>query len=175
MPAKKILAGGLLLAIASLAQADPFAALGIDTPKVRLPAPQFNLATLDGDNKRLSDYQGKVILLNFWATWCAPCREEMPGMQTLYKKYKDQGLVIAAVSADQGKVENVESFANKLALTFPILMDANGDVRNRYEVVGLPMSYLIGRDGKMSGRIIGIKAWDSPEAFALIEHLLTQP
>ncbi len=174
MHVKKLLAGGLLLALGNLSQADPFTDLGVDTPKARLPAPAFNLSTLEGDKKQLSDYRGKVVLLNFWATWCLPCRDEMPGMQTLYKKYKDRGLMIAAVSADQNNFDNVKSFVNQLSLDFPVLMDPKGDVRNRYEVIGLPMSYLIGRDGKISGRVLGEKEWDSAEAFALIEHLLNE-
>jgi peroxiredoxin len=168
--------GTLLIAAAgSVSAADLFSKLGVDVPKVRLEAPALALDRLDGGKAGLTDFTGKVVLLNFWATWCAPCREEMPAMQRLWERYREQGLVIVAVSADKGERKKVVSFVDKLALGFPILLDPEGDVRNRYEVVGLPMSYLIGRDGKISGRVIGITRWDSPEAFALVEHLLRQP
>ncbi|VAX09940.1 hypothetical protein MNBD_GAMMA26-1478 [hydrothermal vent metagenome] len=151
---------------------DPFADMGVTIPKIRMEAPNFTLPDLDGHEVQLSDFKGKVVLLNFWATWCIPCREEMPDMQSLWEQTKDQGFVILAVAADRGDKEQVEAFTQKLALTFPILLDPSGDVRNRYEVAALPMSYLIGRDGKISGRVIGSKAWASKKALALIGHLL---
>jgi len=95
-------------------------------------------------------------------------------MQRLWERYRKQGLVIVAVAADKGNGKQVASFVDKLGLDYPILLDPEGKVRNRYEVVGLPMSYLIGRDGKITGRVIGITKWDSPQAFALMEHLLQQ-
>ena len=157
------------------AYADPFSELGVTTPKVRLEAPAFTLARLGGGGTAgLTDFAGKLVLLNFWATWCAPCREEMPAMQRLWERYREHGLVIVAVAVDKGNNKQVASFVDKLGLNYPILVDPEGKVRNRYEVVGLPMSYLIGRDGKISGRVIGATDWDSPQAFALVEHLLQQ-
>ncbi len=153
---------------------DPFTELGVDVPKVRLPAPAFTLSRLKDGEARLKDYKGKVVLLNFWATWCAPCREEMPAMQRLWERYRAQGFVIIAIAADRGSRKPVVSFVDKLALSYPVLLDPEGDVRNRYEVVGLPMSYLIGRDGKISGRLIGSREWDSPEADAVVTTLLGQ-
>ncbi|MBV1883561.1 MAG: TlpA family protein disulfide reductase [Pseudomonadales bacterium] len=153
---------------------DSFSSFGVDIPKTRLEAPAFTLADLQNNNVGLSHYKGKVVLLNFWATWCEPCREEMPSMQRLWDRYREQGFVIVAVAADKGGSKPVISFVEKLALDYPILVDPKGDVRNRYEVVGLPMSYLIARDGKMSGRIIGIRDWDSPEADAVVTRLLAQ-
>lgn len=167
---------GMLLSIAmgAASATDPFTELGVDVPKVRLPAPAFTLSRLKDGEARLKDYKGKVVLLNFWATWCAPCREEMPAMQTLWERYREQGFVIVAVAADRAGRKPVVSFVNKLALSYPILLDPEGDVRNRYEVVGLPMSYLIGRDGKISGRVIGVREWDSSEADAVVSALLAQ-
>lgn len=166
----------LLCALAVMATgtaraADP-AGLDVIKPKVRVQAPAFSLDSLDGGTDELMDYSGKVVLLNFWATWCIPCREEMPAMQRLWERYRDQGLVILAISVDRTKRKHVASFVNKQKLNYPILMDPEGEVRNRYEVVGLPMSYLIGRDGKISGRVIGGANWDSSEAYTLVEQLL---
>ncbi len=154
--------------------ADLFTDMDVKTPKVRMEAPAFALPDLNDHEMQLSDFKGKVVLLNFWATWCAPCREEMPGMQALWEKTRAKGFVILAVAADRGSKKQVAAFARELALTFPILLDPDGKVRNRYEVEMLPMSYLIGRDGRISGRVIASKAWASQEAFALIDHLLHQ-
>jgi len=163
-----------IMAAVPAAAADPFSELGVTTPKVRLNAPPFSLTRLGGGMAGLTDFADKVVLLNFWATWCAPCRKEMPAMQRLWERYRKQGLVIVAVAADKDNGKQVASFVDKLGLNFPILLDPDGKVRNRYEVVGLPMSYLIGRDGRISGRVIGITDWDGPQAFALVEHLLQQ-
>lgn len=167
---------GVLLSIAvgTASATDPFTELDVDVPKVRMQAPAFTLDRLKNGEASLQDYNGKVVLLNFWATWCAPCREEMPAMQRLWERYRGQGFVIIAIAADRGSRKPVVSFVDKLALSYPVLLDPDGDVRNRYEVVGLPMSYLIGRDGKISGRLIGIREWDSPEAVAVVTRLLGQ-
>ncbi len=165
---------GILL-FSSISQAcasDPFSDMGVDIPKVRLQAPVFSLASLDGSNTRLSDFRGKVVLLTFWATWCKPCRKEMPDMQALWKKFKNDGFVILAVAANTGERKQIELFTNRLGLTFPILLDPEGEVRNRYEVIGLPMSYFIGRDGKISGRIIGVRQWAGKEAESAVRALL---
>jgi len=154
--------------------ADLFTDMDVVTPKVRMEAPAFTLPDLSGHEIHLSDFKGKVVLLNFWATWCGPCREEMPGMQNLWEKNKDNGFVILAVAADRGNQEQIEAFAQELTLTYPILLDPDGKVRNQYEVAALPMSYLIGRDGKISGRVMGSKAWESQKSFALIDYLLHQ-
>jgi len=167
--------GSVVIAAATrFAVADPFSELGVDTPKVRVAAPPFSLNKLGGGEVSLKGLNGRVILLNFWATWCAPCREEMPAMQRLWERYRAQGLVIVAVATDKGDRKSVAAFVDKLALSYPIALDPQGSVRNRYEVVGLPMSYLIGRDGKISARVIGIRTWDSPQAYALVEHLLRE-
>ncbi len=161
-----------LLFFAMDAAADPFYEFGVDVPKVRMDAPAFTLEKLNGGKASLADYKGKVVLLNFWATWCGPCRYEMPGMQRLWERYREQGFVIIAVAADKNGHKQVAPFVGKLALNYPVLLDPEGEVRNRYEVVGLPMSYLIGRDGKISGRVIGIKEWDSHEADRVVTTLL---
>ncbi|HDZ78290.1 MAG TPA: TlpA family protein disulfide reductase [Gammaproteobacteria bacterium] len=172
----RFLVPGLLFiaSIGSAAEGDVFTAMDVEVPKVRVQAPAITLDRPGGDQTVLTDFAGKVVLLNFWATWCSPCREEMPAMQSLWEKYREQGFVIIAVAADRGKREQVMSFAEKLALTFPIVFDPEGEIRKRYEVVALPMSYLIGRDGKISGRIIGKREWGSGKADEMITALLSQ-
>lgn len=150
---------------------DVFAAINVDIPKARLQAPAFLLNNLEGGQTALSDFSGKLILLNFWATWCKPCRDEMPAMQRLWEKYRDRGLVVIAISADK-KPRAVKTYIEKHSLSFPVLLDASGYIRTKYEVIVLPMSYLIAADGKLSGRLTGVRAWDSQQAFDLIEELL---
>jgi peroxiredoxin len=165
----------LLLSVCAATDAadvDPYAAFQVTHPKQRLPAPDIDLATLDDGRFRLSDYRGKVVLINFWATWCAPCRREMPGMERLWRHFQDKGLVIVGISADTGKHSEIAKFVDKLKLSFPIALDPDGQVRTIYEVTGLPFSYLIGRDGRISGRIIGVRDWEESEAVDLIELLL---
>ncbi len=169
-------AGALLLCGAAQAEdGDIFTALQVERPRVRMPAPAFTLPTLAGGTMSLADHQGKVVLLNFWATWCRPCREEMPSLQQLWKAFHSEPFVILAVAADRGSKKVVADFVSKLDLDFPVLLDSDGSVRRRYEVYGLPMTYLIAKDGRISGRIPAAQDWHSEAAHALIRHLLEQP
>jgi len=149
-------------------------AFGVQQPRVHKSAPDFSLSSPGGDTKKLSDYHGRVVLLTFWATWCAPCRHEMPQIEALWKEYRNQGLIVLAVNVDRGNRDGVVDFVHSLHLTFPVLFDTDGSVRNRYEVRALPTSYLIGRDGKIIGRIIGERDWSSPKAQAMMTALTEQ-
>ncbi len=162
---------GLLLLIPAV-HGETAEKTGITVPKTRLPAPEFTLPDLSGKSVSLQQFQGKVILLNFWATWCAPCREEMPDMQLLWEDLRDQGFVILALSADRGHQDAVARFASQLQLDFPILLDPDGEVRNAYEVIALPQSYLIGRDGRFSHKLLGAINWRDPEVLSIIQELL---
>lgn len=144
----------------------------IETPAERIDAPNFSLQDLSGNTIQLRDYHGQVVLLNFWATWCGPCRKEMPGMERLWQKFREQGFVILAVSADKGSAKRVKKFVQKYNLSYPVLLDSDADTQKLYDVIGLPMSYIIGRDGKISGRIIGTKHWDSPAAYSFMQNEL---
>jgi peroxiredoxin len=172
---KAAIAASVAFVITSGAYAeDLFSGLGVIRPKVRVEAPPFTLASLGGGERSLEDFEGKVILLNFWATHCEPCREEMPAMERLWKELKDRGLVIIAVAGDRGfwSKSRVEKFIKTLGVTFPVLLDPRGDVRRTYEVAVLPTSYLIGKDGKFLGKVVGERRWDGSEAFELVESLL---
>ena len=133
----------------------------MERPRSHVPAPAFTLPTLQGETVHLRDYHGKLVLLNFWATWCPPCREEMPSLQSLWQDFKTQDFVILAIAADRGNKKDVARFAARLGLDFPILLDPDGKVRRRYEVFGLPLSYLIGKDGKILGRFTAAQTWNS--------------
>ncbi len=121
------------------------------------PAPDFNLESLDGRNMRLSDFRGKAVLLNFWATWCAPCKIEMPWFVDLQKEYGPQGLQIVGVAMDDSSKEDIAKFAKDMGVNYPVLIgkEAVGDEYGG--VPALPESFFIGRNGKIVDKIIGLK------------------
>jgi peroxiredoxin len=142
------------------------------TPQV---APDFALPDLEGQAVRLSAYRGHVVLVNLWATWCPPCRDEMPSMERLYQRLKDKGFVLLAVSEDEGAAAAVKAFVQQMRVTFPVLLDPDGDVGRKYEVWGFPESFLVDRDGRVVERVIGPRDWSSAEQIARIEALLADP
>lgn len=121
-------------------------------------------------------YRGKVILLNFWATWCPPCLEEMPSLEALYQKFSDQDFVVVSVNRDSDRLdiseERVSNYLKGVSLTFPILYDTDGKTAQAYGVSPMPVSFLIGRDGKIVKRILGARDWTSPQHFTMIEEIL---
>ena len=149
------------------------AADGLD-PAGKPQAPDFTLADLRGEPVRLSDLRGRVVLLNFWATWCMPCRDEMPSMQRLWQTYRDRGLTVLAVSTDTGGKKRVANFARRLELSFPILLDSDGQVSDRYQVSGVPASFLIDRQGRIVAHVLGSEDWASEAAFQQVERLLAE-
>ncbi len=151
-----------------------FKTLGIIEPSVRLEAPAFSLTSLDGKELGLEEFRGKLVLLNFWATFCAPCREEMPSMERLWQRFKEKGLVIVAINVDRGGADRVKKFVEEVGVTFPVLFDPEGRVRRNYEIFALPTSYIIGRDGRFLGKIVGERRWDEPEFTELFERLLSR-
>ncbi|MBI3575727.1 MAG: TlpA family protein disulfide reductase [Gammaproteobacteria bacterium] len=138
-----------------------------------IAAGDFIAQDMQGKPVRFSEQRrNKVLLLNFWATWCPPCRKEMPAMEQLYRAYKDRGLIVLAVSQDQAALATVRDFAEQLKLTFPVWHDRDGLVGRQYSVPGVPTSYLVGRDGRIAWRVLGEYDWFSPEARAVVEQLL---
>ena len=119
-----------------------------------------------------SEYAGNVVLVNIWATWCIPCRAEMPSMERAFQSYRSRGFRIAAVSIDEGDDAKVRAFGNELGLTFDLLHDRSGVVQQAYGAIGVPQSVLVGRDGRIAHVSLGAEAWDSPRNRALIEQLL---
>lgn len=135
-------------------------------------APDFTLSNLDGRKVSLQDYKGKIVFLHFWATWCKPCIEEFPTIERIHKEYKDKGLVILAISVDKGGRKPVKSFVEKMGVSFPVLLSTEGKIERAYWTWGTPTSFLIDRDGKILGRALGPRKWDSVEARALFEAAL---
>ncbi len=148
-----------------------FEKLGIEKPEKGILAPDFSLEDLSGRRIEIKSLRGKVVFLNFWATWCVPCREEMPTMEKLDRELKSQGLEIVAVDYKEGP-SDVRAFFAQLGLTFTALMDKEGKVSNDYGTWSVPLSVFINRKGELAGKALGSRRWDSPEAKAFIRGLL---
>ncbi|MFQ5667384.1 MAG: TlpA disulfide reductase family protein [Candidatus Binatia bacterium] len=139
------------------------------------PAPDFTLTDLDGRPHRLADFRGKVVFLNVWATWCPPCRMEMPSMERLYQRLQREDFVMLAVSEDEGGYGVVRPFVEQLGLTFPVLMDPDGIVPQRYGVTGYPETFIIDRGGQVVQHTIGPADWEHDQIYDYFLHLLAQP
>ena len=150
-----------------------------EPPDLRVghPAPPFRAATLDGrDSVGLEDYRGRVVLLNLWATWCAPCRHEMPSMQRLRDMIDDDRFAIVAVDVDARETpRQIRAFADELRLTFDILHDRSDFTSTRYQAYGLPQSFLIDPGGVLRGREFGAVMWDDSTHVRAVRRLLAAP
>lgn len=145
--------------------------------QVGATAPDFRAVDLGtGDSVSLREhYRGKVTLVNIWATWCVPCRVEMPAMERVYTQLAPRGFAIAAVSIDEGPPDDVRAFGQELKLTFDLLQDRSGRIQRSYQTTGVPESFLLDRRGVIVKRIIGAHDWNSPANRALVERLLDEP
>ena len=137
------------------------------------PTPEFSLATPEGKKVSLKDFRGKTVFLNFWATWCAPCREEMPAMEKLYQEYKNKNFVVLAVNVKDRKQEAL-NFVKELKLTYPVAFDPEAQVAALYGAWGLPTTYLIGPKGEGLARGWGPAEWYSPAARKMFKELLEE-
>jgi thiol-disulfide isomerase/thioredoxin len=133
-----------------------------------------DLAT--GDSVTLRQrYWGKVTLVNIWATWCEPCKIEMPAMEQVYRALAPRGFAVAAVSIDEGEPDEVRAFGQQLGLSFDLLQDRSTRIQQIYQTTGVPESFLLNRQGVIVKRIIGAHDWNSPVNRALLERLLAEP
>jgi len=138
-------------------------------------APDFSLRNLKGNYESLDSYRGQVVVLNFWATWCAPCRVEMPSFEKLYRRYRSEGVAVLAVTLDKNAGPKIKSFVDEYELSFPILLDEKGEVERLYPSMTIPFTYVIDREGRVVARVDGAKNWESNETFEAIEYLLKKP
>jgi thiol-disulfide isomerase/thioredoxin len=152
---------------------DKLIAVGIQAFEKRLDSLDFELEDLDGRMRKLSSFQGKVVFLNFWATWCGPCRVEMPSMQRMYDELKSEGLEIVAVDLQETE-RQVKSFVEEFDLSFPVLLDKSGIVGATYAIRSIPTTYLIDRGGSILARAIGAREWDAPEIMILLREILKE-
>jgi peroxiredoxin len=162
--------GGLALGAAALVRFSPEGG----QVEVGVRAPDFTAVDLaTGDSVSLRErYRGQVTLVNIWATWCIPCRVEMPAMQAVYDSLRGEGFRIAAVSIDEGDATEVRNFAAELKLTFDVLHDPSGRIQQIYQTTGVPESFLLDRDGVIVKRVIGAHDWSAPVNRQLVERLL---
>ena len=139
----------------------------VDKP---FPAPDFRLKSDDGKEYRLSDFRGQVVVLNFWATWCPPCRYEMPSLERARKAVHGQGIVILAVNVGEDET-TVFAFTGRYPVNFPLLLDGDGAVVRKYPVIGLPTTYVIDPRGYVTHRAIGGREWDDPTLLDQLRRL----
>jgi peroxiredoxin len=134
------------------------------------PAPAFQLKDVNGKSFSLRDYRGKVVLLNFWATWCPSCKLEMPSLETLHKMLGNKGLVVLTVNVRES-ADEVKGFFQEQRLWFPALLDEGGDVFERFNVWSLPTTFIIGKKGELLGKVIGYRDWGSEQTTGLLQRL----
>jgi thiol-disulfide isomerase/thioredoxin len=143
-----------------------------EAPRIGYLAPNFRLTNLHGEEVSMASLEGKVVLVNFWATWCGPCRDEMPSMETLYHDYKGKGFEILAISSDMDGAPAVQPFVKKLGLSYPILLDTDFRVDDKYLIQSVPTTVLVDKNGFITRRVVGGRNWSNPESRDLIEKLL---
>ncbi len=152
---------------------DPFEKAGVTEFTAGQRGPGLALAGLDGRRTALEDHRGRLVVLNFWATWCEPCTTEMPTLEALWQEYRRRGLVVLGVSVDRGAPLGVIGpYARNLKLTFPILLDPDLTAASAWRVTALPATFLVRPGGEVAGVAHGAREWNSAEMKALIERLL---
>lgn len=147
--------------------------LGFVLPERPLPVPDLGFDSLAGGPVFLTDTKGSLVMLNFWASWCSPCRAEMPSMQRLWEELKQDDFLLLAVSVGERK-ETVASYIEEEGYTFPVLLDPGGVGAGIFQVQGIPVTWLIGPDGMIIGRYVGSREWDSREMTELFKKIMNE-
>ncbi len=130
----------------------------------KIPAPDFTLKSHSGENIKLSELRGDVVMINFWASWCVPCLQEMPALEKIHQRYKDLGFTLLGVNVEQD-ISEAKAYLKKVNVSFPILFDLNNQVSNEYEISGMPTTYLVDRDGNLRKLYIGYQPGTSEEVY----------
>ena len=165
----------LIILAAALAASGARADAPIETAAPQ-PLPPLVFETLDGQPASLADFAGKVVVLNLWATWCAPCREEMSSLDRLQARFADRDLVVLALSVDRAGPERVQKFLDEVGVThLHVYRDPKAAATRAVRVPGLPATILVDRKGQEVGRVLGIAQWDGPAAVAAVDKLLAEP
>ncbi|MEP6933327.1 MAG: TlpA disulfide reductase family protein [Nitrospirota bacterium] len=176
VPVKRVVIAAMLslMSIVSASPSlavDPFISLKMSRLPVGSMAAPFELATLDGKVVKSSELAGKVVVINFWATWCGPCKEEMPSLARLQQQLDPTRFTMLTVTTDLQR-QGIAHFLSQLGVSMPVLFDEDQEVSRSFMVRGLPTTILIARDGTLVGRAVGPRAWDSPEAVAVMRHIM---
>jgi peroxiredoxin len=152
---------------------DAFERAGITGLKKGQRAPAFSLSKLGGGRVSLADWNDQVVVLNFWATWCQPCTDEMPTLEGLWRRYRERGLVVVGINVDRGaSTALIEAYAARLALTFPLLLDPEMETAGRWRASALPATFVIRPGGDVAGYALGARDWNSPAMHSLVESML---
>lgn len=159
-----VMLGVVMMGANAMAQS---ANTGLSPVAGRPLAPDFQLTNLDGELVRLSDFKGEVVVVNFWATWCPPCRAEMPSMQHAWDKLQDQDVMLLAIHVG-GNEDKIWSFVGDYEINFPILIDADSSVADAWPMKGLPSTFVIDPQGRIAYRAIGGREWDDADILAII-------
>jgi cytochrome c biogenesis protein CcmG/thiol:disulfide interchange protein DsbE len=172
--------GGIAMVAGGVLWATNMVGGGVARVEAGSAAPQFHaVTTAEGapvSQKSLADYKGQVVVLNLWATWCGPCRAEMPSLEKLYEELGPKGLKIVAVSVDNPGMERaINDFRKEFALTFEILYAPDGRIQIDYQATGFPETFIIGRDGVIRKRVIAATDWSAEPQKALLRRLLAEP
>lgn len=157
---------------ADIKKEDLFSKAGIQAVKSKTKAPNFSLEDLKGKRSELRHYRGKVVFLNFWATWCGPCKEEMPSMEELWKQFKDKDFVFLTISVDYAGVRPARELIEKHRYTFPVLVDSKCETLDLFQVKGIPTTFLIDKKGLIVGKAVGPRDWKKQEIATIINFLL---
>ncbi len=159
----------MLMACSGLVMAAPQTLAQLPQPRA---APDFALSDLDGQLHRLSDYRGQVLIVNFWATWCPPCRREMPSMERAWQQVKDEGIKMVAINVGQDE-EALWSFTAEVPVSFPLLLDESGSVSHQWPMRGLPTTFVVDTQGNIAYQAVGDREWDDPQLLGPIRALAT--
>lgn len=152
---------------------DPFERAGLVELKAGQRGPDFRLARFDGGHASLDTWKDKLIVLNFWATWCTPCTVEMPALESLWRRYRGRGLVVVGISVDRGASRSlIEPYLANLHLTFPVLLDPDMVAAHAWRVTGLPATFVIRPGGDVVAMAMGAREWDEPPMHAVLEPML---
>ena len=165
-----LLSGTVALTASPVSADDPMAALKIARVAPGTAAAPFDLKTLDGRSVQLADLKGKVVLVNFWATWCGPCKEEMPAFERLRQRLDPERFVLVTITTDLQR-DGIKHFLANLNVQLPVLFDEDQDVSRAYLVRALPTTVLIDRQGTLVGRAVGPREWDAPKTIHLLQGM----
>ena len=169
----------LVIAVASPAMGQPalvdlLGTLNLSTYPPRMWPPSFTGYTVTGREMSLADFQRRVVLVNFWASWCKECRPEMPMFERLHRDFAPKGLTVLGINFRE-RIKIIQRYTKKLSLTFPIILDPKGEIARSYGVIGIPTTFLVGRDGRPVALAVGPREWGSAEARSIIQALLAEP
>lgn len=149
-----------------------FSEIGIHAIRDKRPVPDFCLEALNGGKVRLNALKGKIVILNFWAIWCGPCKEEMPSMEALNQHFKERDFALLTISIDYGGREPIRKFIEKHSYRFSVLLDPTSQTLDLFQISRIPTTLIIDKNGKMIGRVIGPRNWNSPEVLSLVDQLI---